>query len=121
MMAPKLSLFLVELNRRGFYLIAIVFVLSWGGPEVPADRPQAMEWRFEEPEPNWKPVTPGDPTVAPAEVPRSGDGFRVTLTDQMRTRDGNPAGGVFVDLPDLTSAEGADGVIRSRGKLGTSQ
>ncbi|MCZ6515411.1 MAG: hypothetical protein O6850_06075, partial [Acidobacteria bacterium] len=32
------------------------------GSEVPADVPSAVEWRFDKPQPDWKPVVPLQPS-----------------------------------------------------------
>ncbi len=113
-MASKLSLFLAELKRRKVYFVAILLVLSCGGPEVPAELPQAMEWRFDEPQPDWQTVTPWDPPVASAEVSRTGDALRLTLTERTRSPTGHPGGGVYTDLPDLNLADWAEVVIQVR-------
>jgi feruloyl esterase len=58
MTAPKLAFFLGDLGRRAPYLFSILLILSCGGPEVPVDLPEAVEWRFDEPQPDWKVATP---------------------------------------------------------------
>jgi len=72
---------------------------------VPVDLPQAIEWRFDEPQPDWKVVTPHYQTVAPAEVSYTDDALRVTL---------NLAGGIYVDLPELNRRDWTEVVIRAR-------
>ena len=54
------------------------------GSEVPADVPTAMEWRFDEPQVDWQPVVPWNPTMDPVEVTQFDDALRVTLTDGTR-------------------------------------
>ena len=51
------------------------------GSEVPADAPAVMEWHFDEPQEDWKPVIPWNPTIDPVEVTQLDDGLRITLTD----------------------------------------
>jgi hypothetical protein len=115
MMAPKSSLFLAELKRRNLYFVAIVFVLGCGGPKVPADQPQAMEWHFDEPQPDWKVmIPPHDPAIAPAEVSHTGDALRVTLPEQSS---GDFLGVIYTDLPDLNLAEWDTVVVRTRSQV----
>ena len=38
------------------------------GSEVPADVPVPIEWRFDEPQPDWKPIVPLPSAVRPAKV-----------------------------------------------------
>ena len=111
MMAPKGSLLPAEVKRRNLYLAAIVLVLSCGGPEVPPDLPQAMEWQFNEPQPDWKVVAPDIPTFVPSEVSFIGDALRVTLTEQIS---GEFRGGIYIDLPDLDFSDWDTVVVRVR-------
>ncbi|MCH7857994.1 MAG: hypothetical protein IIB37_14685 [Gemmatimonadetes bacterium] len=63
------------------------------GSEVPADVPTVMEWHFDEPQEDWKPVVPWNPTMDPVEVTQLDDALRVTLTDRTtipRQRKGRP-------------------------------
>ena len=55
------------------------------GSEVPADVPEAIEWRFDEPQPDWKPIVrrrfgpssrPPRPDIEPAQVKRTKDSLR---------------------------------------------
>jgi len=114
--ASKLSLFLAELKRRKVYFLAIVFVLSCGGPEVPPDLPQAMEWHFDETQPDWKVATPWNPTLPPAEVFQTGDALRLTFKDSVISPNGNVywEGGIYTDLPDFIRAEWDSVEVRVR-------
>jgi hypothetical protein len=114
MMAPKLAWFLGNLGRRTPYLLSILTVLGCGGPEVPADLPQAMEWRFDEPQPDWKVVAPFDQPMAPAGVSFTDDALRLTHTERTRNPSGHPGGGIYIDLPDLTRRDWAEVVIQAR-------
>jgi hypothetical protein len=73
------------------------------GSEVPADVPQAIEWRFDEPQPEWKPAMPWNPTLGPAEISRADDALRVTLTEATRDtsrRNDVVGAGIYVEVPD---------------------
>ena len=87
------------------------------GSEVPAEVPSAVEWRFDEPQPEWKPAVPWNPTLAPAELTRTDDALRVTLTEATRdpSRPGNEVGaGLYVDLPDWRPEDWAYVLVRAR-------
>ncbi len=74
--------------------------------EAPGDVPEAVEWRFDEPQPDWKPGWPPDPDVAPATITRTEDALRVTL--------GKDIGGVSIELPDWHREDWAYIVVRAR-------
>ena len=48
------------------------------GSELPEDAPAVMEWRFDAPQEDWKPVVPWNPTIDPAEVTQLDDALRLT-------------------------------------------
>ena len=82
--------------------------------EVPADAPTAMEWRFDEPQEDWKPVVPWNPTNDPVEVTRLDDALRITFTDGTRNPDGEPVGGLVLEVPDWNYEDLAHLVVRAR-------
>jgi len=87
------------------------------GSEVPAEVPTAVEWRFDEPQPDWRPAMPWNPTLGPAEVTRIDDALRLTLTEATRdtSRRGNEVGaGLYVDVPDWRPEEWAYVLVRAR-------
>ncbi len=63
------------------------------GSEVPSDVPEAIEWRFDELQPDWKPIVPPPTNVKPAQVERTKDSLRITLTRANSHRLG-PFGGI---------------------------
>ena len=83
------------------------------GSEVPADLPEPVEWRFDEPQPDWK-ATPPWNANPPARLTGTADGLLVTLTDAMRNRDGNPQGGIYIEVPDFEQADWEYVVVRAR-------
>ena len=88
------------------------------GSEVPSDVPAAVEWRFDEPQPDWKPLVPLVRSVKPARVKRTKDSLRITLTKETDYKewDGRPklSGGVYVNLPDWRREEWGEILIRAR-------
>ncbi len=87
------------------------------GSEVPADPPKAVEWRFDQPQPDWKAAVPWNPTVAPPSVSRTKDAVRITFTEKTtypKTSDGTPRGGFALDLPDWRREDWGDVVVRAR-------
>ena len=83
------------------------------GSEVPADAPTVMEWHFDEPQDDWKPFI-GDPTIDPVEVTQLDDALRVTLTHGTRNPNGNPRGGLILEVPDWNYEDLAHLVVRAR-------
>ena len=84
------------------------------GSEVPAEAPAVMEWHFDEPQQDWKPVVPWNPTIDPVEVTQLEDALRVTLTDGTRNPNGLPRGGIVLDVPDWDYEDLAHLVVRAR-------
>jgi hypothetical protein len=106
-------------------------------PSLPGPVPGAVEWRFNEPQPDWKPALPipgvrfseEPPGSAPtpglplemAAVARTEDALRVTLSDGSRVARRSWVGGVFVDLPDWRREEWAEVVVRARTTRGVTR
>ena len=84
------------------------------GSEVPANAPTVMEWHFDEPQEDWKPFIPQNPTVDPVEVTQLDDALRVTLTDGTRYPNGSPRGGLVLEVPDWNYEDLAHLVVRAR-------
>ena len=82
------------------------------GSVVPAEGPSPVEWRFDEPQPDWKPTVPLGPSSEPAQLTRVDDALRVTVTDT--TRSGNPRGGLYIDLPDWRREDWSHVLVRAR-------
>lgn len=75
--------------------------------------PGAVEWRFSEPQPDWKPALPL-PASKTVELERTTDALRVTLPKGTDPSARILQGGVYVDLPDWRREEWAGVVVRAR-------
>ena len=86
------------------------------GSEVPADLPQPVEWRFDEPQPGWKATTPRPfpAGIRPATVSQTDDALQITLGPSNANASNEPVGGVFVDVPEWNHRDWAHVVIRAR-------
>lgn len=89
------------------------------GSEVPADVPAPVEWRFDEPQPDWKPMVPLPSSVGPVEVSRTDDSLRIRLTkanDYEFPWSDRPdlIGGIYIELPDWRREEWGDVLVRAR-------
>jgi hypothetical protein len=87
------------------------------GSKVPEDVLEPVEWRFDEPQPDWKPATPWNPTVEPAQATRTSDALRVTLTDRTRDPVGRRhlhGGGLYIDVPDWNHEDNTYVLVRAR-------
>ena len=52
------------------------------GSEVPQDIPEPVEWRFDKPQPDWKPLVPLDPKWKPVRTRQTEDSLLLTLTKE---------------------------------------
>ena len=85
------------------------------GSELPATIPEPVEWRFDEPQPDWKPAQPLNPGSVPAQMERTGDALRVTASeagDRQPNGTLNPI--IYVDLPDWRREDWSEVVVRAR-------
>jgi hypothetical protein len=99
---------------------AVVLGVFAGGSRAqqPVASPPAVEWRFDQAQPDWKATPPWHPAVGAATLSRTGEGLRVTLderTDARKVdRNGRLAAGIHVDLPDWNRGDWAEVVVRAR-------
>ncbi len=111
----QLLLYFGSEREAGSIEVISVSVVPKGA--VPA--PKTVEWRFGQPQPEWKPTPQprsGKPTLQPAEVmpARINDALRVTLTEGSRRADKLLAAGIYVDLPGWRREEWAHIEVRAR-------
>ena len=86
------------------------------GSEVSNDLPKAIEWRFDEPQPDWKPVKPIPAELEAIQSVRAEDALRLTLITKNR-RKGDPPwllGAIYVELPDWNLQDWAYVEVRAR-------
>ncbi|KKL21860.1 hypothetical protein LCGC14_2441230, partial [marine sediment metagenome] len=84
------------------------------GSKVPDDFPKPVEWRFDEPQPDWKPVKPF-PELEAVKPVRVEDALRMPLTGANRnTGTRRLLGQIFVELPDWNLEDWAYVEIRAR-------
>ncbi len=88
------------------------------GSEVPADLPEAVEWRFDEPQPDWKPVIPLNPSSKPVRTTRTEDALRLFLDEDSAFVDPFGGrllkGGIYTDLPEWKREDWAYVILRAR-------
>jgi arylsulfatase A-like enzyme len=84
------------------------------GSEVPEDIPEPVEWRFDEPQPEWRPVKPISAQWEAVKPVRVDDALRMPLTARNRADHSRLIGQIFVDLPDWNIEEWAYVEIRAR-------
>jgi len=85
------------------------------GSEVPEDIPQAVEWRFDQPQPDWKPAKPIPAQIEAVKPVRADDALRLPLTTRNRIID-RPrlVGAIYVTLPDWDLEDWGYVEIRAR-------
>ncbi len=86
------------------------------GSELPKTIPATVEWRFDQPQPDWKATPLWNPPYGAPTLSRTADALRITLTDRVRISQppGALAGVIHVDVPDWSRADWAEVVIRAR-------
>jgi arylsulfatase A-like enzyme len=84
------------------------------GSEVPQDIPAAVEWRFDEPQPDWKPAKPITAQWGAVEPVRADDVLRLPLTSENRGLFSYLIGMIYVELPDWKLEDWAYVEIRAR-------
>jgi len=77
---------------------------------LPVNPPATVEWHFDEPQPDWKPIVDALATTAPR-VERTTDALRVALAERTN---GQFRGGVYVELPDWHEGEWTQVIVRAR-------
>ena len=88
------------------------------GSEVPEDVPHAVEWNFDAPQPDWKPVVPLLPAVEPVQPEYANGALRITLTeateypviDDIQSL----CGGIYTEIPDWKREDWSDILVRAR-------
>jgi hypothetical protein len=95
------------------------------GSEIPVDILPSVVWHFNKPQPDWKSVTPLDPSGKPVRTARTHDALRLTLdNDNAFVNPFGPhilEGGIYVDLPKWKREDWAYVIVRARSteKVGT--
>jgi arylsulfatase A-like enzyme len=86
------------------------------GSAVPQDLREAVEWNFDEPQPDWKatPPRPFPAEIRAAEVSQTDDGLRVSLGPDQGNPNERPVGGFYVDVPDWDHRDWAHVILRAR-------
>ena len=89
------------------------------GSEVPADLPEPVEWRFDEPQPAWKPAASfSQSLVAPV---RTGDALQVVFEEKHVDADGDFCGSLYTDVPDWRLQDWAYVALEARAQPGVQQ
>jgi arylsulfatase A-like enzyme len=86
------------------------------GSEVPEDVPAPVEWRFNEPQPDWKPAKPVSAKWEAVMPVRVEDGLRLPLTVRNRADGPRLIGSIYFELPDWNFEEWAYVEIRARAR-----
>jgi arylsulfatase A-like enzyme len=93
--------------------------------EIPPSLPAPVEWRFNEPQPDWKPVTPLNPSSKPVRMACTDDALRLFLDKDIAFV--HPSGRrllkgrIYVELPKWKREDWAYVIVRARSteKIGT--
>ncbi len=88
------------------------------GSEVPEDIPAAVEWRFDEPQPDWKPAYGDGFSEDLVTLVRTSDALRVILEEKHADSDGDICVHVYTDLPDWKLQDWAYVALEARAQPG---
>ena len=84
------------------------------GSEIPTDVREAVEWLFDEPQPDWKPAYGYEFSQELVTLVRTGDALRVVIEEEHVDSDGDLCGYVYTDLPDWQLQDWAYVALRAR-------
>ncbi|TKJ35235.1 MAG: hypothetical protein CEE38_15515 [Planctomycetes bacterium B3_Pla] len=84
------------------------------GSEVPEDLPEPVEWRFDEPQPDWRPAKPIPAELEAVKPVRVDDALRMPLTAENRADGLRLVGIIYVELPDWKLEDWTYVEIRAR-------
>ncbi len=88
------------------------------GSEVPDDIPEPVEWRFDQPQHEWKVARRSRARTRPVTLKRSDDALQLVLTEANRVgAPGNPtglSGAIYVDLPYWKREDWSQVIVRAR-------
>jgi arylsulfatase A-like enzyme len=86
-------------------------------PKGATPSPTTVEWRFDQPQPDWQPILPNrtvNAALKTAVMTRTTEALRVTLPEGSRQADNVLRGGIYVDLPGWRREEWAHLIVRAR-------
>ena len=87
------------------------------GSEVPADLPEPVEWRFDEPQPDWKPAYPFQDSQELVEPVRTSDALRITFEEEHL----DSCHAVYTNLPGWQLQEWGYVAVEARAQPGLEQ
>ena len=90
------------------------------GSQVPEDIPAPVEWRFDKPQPDWKPAHPRNPSAQKVKVSRTDDALRMMLRepDPHSNWIARALDGIYIDLADWNREDWAYVDVRARASGG---
>ena len=92
------------------------------GSEVPEDIPEPLEWHFDEPQPEWKPI--GYAESQPVRLTQLDDALRLDITEANYFTSGSGHrvhdGWIYIDVPDLRREDWGYVSVRARVQAGIS-
>ena len=86
------------------------------GSDVPEDIPAPVEWRFDEPQPEWRPAKPIAAQWEAVKPVRVDDALRLPLTVRNRADGPRLIGSIYIALPDWNFEDWAYVEIRARAR-----
>lgn len=84
------------------------------GSEAPEDIPEIINWRFDVPQPDWKPAVPKTPSWKPVQIEQTKDSLRITLNEDNRMPGSILVGAVYIKTPDMRITDWSDIIIQVR-------
>jgi arylsulfatase A-like enzyme len=85
------------------------------GSEVPEEIPAAIEWAFDQAQPDWKALDHYNPSIPPPRLEHVEDALRVSLDEShLDPREDRLHGDIYVELPELRRGDWSHLLIRAR-------
>ncbi len=84
------------------------------GSAIPSNPTPTVEWQFDQPQPEWKPLPLLHPPFAVALLTKTPAGLLVTTTRRGLDPAGRPIAGIYIDVPGWIRSEWADVLVRAR-------
>jgi hypothetical protein len=85
------------------------------GSDVSEGGPQSVEWRFDQPQPAWKPVGYSNPDTNLPRLRNTDDALRLTLNNAQPVPGWRKVhGGIYFDVPDWDLEDWAYVIVRAR-------
>ena len=86
------------------------------GSPLPSEMPDRVEWRFDQPQPQWQPVAPMNLNTHPLRAERTEDALRLSFDESNDNGGGILVGGIAVEVPAWNAWDWGTVVVLARSR-----